>query len=252
MLPATCSVKHPNGRRVSRAWPPCIEHARHCCRVPCLSVAPLLVQQRCHTLSRPEIHSALASSHSSSLHSAPEPHPPWPGRPSSRAAAAPSLTTLLRLHRALHRRHAGLYVLPHLSAVSSGRRSAVAACSGGLEPPVTVARQPRATSGSTEQSLGCVWSHRCSRCPSPRPAAADARLPRMAAVTAACARGQEAAGRLWPSQAVPCTRTVVVMLHRIFSTVDVQPERRNPRVRPSSALVSDQGRHARIQRKSGA
>ena len=30
------------------------------------------------------------------------------------------------------------------------------------------------------------------------------------------------------SQAVPCTRTVVVMLHRIFSTVDVQPERRNP------------------------
>ena len=45
MLPATCSVKCPNGRRVSRAWPPCTERVRHCCRVPCLSVAPLLVQQ---------------------------------------------------------------------------------------------------------------------------------------------------------------------------------------------------------------
>ena len=165
MLPATCSVKRPNGRRVSRAWPPCIERARHCCRVPYLSVAPLLVQQRCHTLSRPEIHSALASSHSSTLHYAPEPHPPWPGRPSSRAAAAPSLTTLLRLHRALHRRHVGLYVLPHLSAVSSGRRSAVAACSGGLEPPVTVARQPRATSGRAEDSCGRARARRSRSTP---------------------------------------------------------------------------------------
>ena len=35
MLPATCSVNRPNGRRVSRVWLPCTEHARHCCRVPC-------------------------------------------------------------------------------------------------------------------------------------------------------------------------------------------------------------------------
>ena len=45
LLLATCSVKCPNGRRVSRTWPPCIERVRHCCHVPCLSVAPLLVQQ---------------------------------------------------------------------------------------------------------------------------------------------------------------------------------------------------------------
>ena len=60
-----------------------------------------------------------------------------------------------------------------------------------------VAEPPRATSGSTEQSHGCVWSHRCSRCPSPRLAAAGARLPRMAVVTAACSRGREAMGHLW-------------------------------------------------------
>ena len=30
LRPATCSVKRPNGRCVSRAWPPCIECTRHC------------------------------------------------------------------------------------------------------------------------------------------------------------------------------------------------------------------------------
>jgi hypothetical protein len=59
----------------------------------------------------------------------------------------------------------------------------------------------RATSGYLRLNRAVLWMRgvppRCSRCPSPRPAAAGARLPRMAAVTAACSHGREAMGHLW-------------------------------------------------------
>jgi hypothetical protein len=68
---------------------------------------------------------------------------------------------------------------------------------------------------------------RCSRCPSPRPAAAGARLPRMAAVTAAVARGREATGHHRPSCDHRCVCQVTAVLVNPSGSSQLSPPRRS-------------------------
>jgi hypothetical protein len=87
--------------------------------------------------------------------------PPWPPPPSSRATTAPSLTALLRLHRASLRIRRITTPLLRPFFGHRGRRSTVAASSGGLKPPASVAAPPQAASGQAGQPSVCARTPWC-------------------------------------------------------------------------------------------
>ena len=86
---------------------------------------------------------------------------PWPPPPSSRATAAPSLTALLRLHRASLRIRRITTPLLRPFFGHRGRRSTVAASSGELKPPASVAVPPQAASGQAGQPSVCARTPWC-------------------------------------------------------------------------------------------
>ena len=114
-------------------WTPC---ALALCHVPRASLDVMEHQSHLPSLPRPFL-CALARSRCRAF--APELAPPWPPPPSSRATAASSPTALLRLHRvSLHIRRITMPLLRPFFG-HRGRRSVVAASSGGLEPLASVA-----------------------------------------------------------------------------------------------------------------
>jgi hypothetical protein len=60
---------------------------------------------------------------------------------------------------------------PTRATIASQRRRKTGATSTtATEPPARVARRPQSIPGHDSTSLGCGWTHRSSRCPSPSPA----------------------------------------------------------------------------------
>ena len=114
-------------------WTPCTVAL---CRVPRASLDVMEHQSDSPSLSRPFLY-ALARSLCRAF--VPELAPPWPPPLSSRATAAPSSTALLRLHRVSLRIHRITTPLLRPFFGHRGRRSAVAASSGGLQPLASVA-----------------------------------------------------------------------------------------------------------------